>query len=312
VMKGKFGTLVKRIQSSPLEDIMEIVSDITEILMNYLVCISIVTAVSCGFKGEHAPLLYWVLPLAMPLYCWVLRRKAQQLSMFIVMHIPAAIVLVAVSFLYRQNQWFWILTYFLIAVVYIINSVVVRVKEKAEDSMPTMLAMIIALLMFFVGAYMESDTTCQRIIYLTLGYVFLWMMRSYAQFFYNYLYTNKSSAAVIPEKSILRISLRNALIFSILGVSIVGILVASPISAWMTDQVKEFGLLFVKAFIYLLMLVAGDGGKEPEVVENEVPVMDPSNLVGALGTSEASVFALILEKVLFLVAFVLIFMRSLI
>lgn len=286
--------------AKPLEDKLQMIADIIELLLNYLVLLCLLNGAGAVGNMLNPPLWYWFLPLVYPFYYWFLREKMRYLSLFLLLHLPVAIVMPALSFQLNHDRYFWIVTMILSSLIYTVHSIYARIREKKTDSVPYGMAMAIAVVAFLLAAYLGVDLACTRIMVCGVAYVFLWLIRNYLEYFSNYLSVNRSAAGAMPEKSILQVSLRNVLI-STTGVTALLVAVLwSPLSSWLTEFAKDFGFLLLKGIASILMLFS-TSKSEGEEIMNSDPSMGGAQMMGGMD-GEPSLLMLILEKVLFVVA----------
>ena len=282
-----------------LENTLHTVNDILELLVNYMVLLCIVTALAAAIGALDSPFWYWIIPAVLPFYYWILRQKTAYLSLFLLLHLPAALGMGIIGLNLPQHRYFWAAAYIVSAVVYTFNSIYVRIRERKADSLPTGLAMTLAVISFFVSTYMKSDAGNNRILVFTLLYVFLWLMRTYVQRFENYLLTNRNAAGAMPERSILQISIQNVLMCSTAAVAALAVLIWSPVSGWLTEQAKKFGLLLLKGLAALISLLASDKPDEEKLLEQAMSE-GPQQLGEMVQAAEAPWWLQLLEQLLYL------------
>ena len=246
-------------------------AELLELLMNYLVFICAVTTASGILGAVDSPLWYCFIPFALPFYYWFLRRRIGHVAVFVLLHMPAAVLTCAAGFALKDHRILWIILLIAGVFLYTVNSVYVRVSEKKSESMPAGMALGLTVLEFFITAYARYERGLRILMICTLIYVFLMLLRMYLKCMTDYLLTNKNAAGAMPEQAIVELSSRNVIIQSALAVAAVGVLVTTSAADRLTQLVKNAGLLVLRGIAMLLAWIASDEQAEEEILEEVLP-----------------------------------------
>lgn len=291
-----------------LEKKLWVTEQIMELVLNYLVFLCVLTAVSVPFGALDSPFWYWLIPVIMPFWFWTLRQKVNSLSVFLLLHLPVAGIVAGSGFALRINRIFWIVMLIFSAVLYTVNSVYTRVKERRGEAVPVGFAALITIIACLTCAYMGSEKSVNRILIFVLVYAFWWLIRNFIQYFCDYLLTNRNAAGVMPERSIFMISIQNVLVCSIAAVAAIAALIWSPVSGWLTAQIKKLGYLFLKAIAFLIQLLIKDNSAEEEALDTPLPEM-AGQITGIVESAEPSWWIQFLEMLFYIlgIGFTLVF-----
>ena len=283
-----------------IEGKLRTIAEILELILNYLVLICVLTAAAAILHMLESPFWYLLIPAGLPVYYWYLRKNIMHAGWFFMLHIPAALLIGAAGFFLKQNRIFWIVMLIASVLAYTVNSIVVRVKEKKQESLPAGMALGIAVVAFFGCAYVDAQKGCTRILVCSLIYVFFLFLRLYLLCMSEYLLTNKNAAGAMPEQAIVQLSMRNVLVQSAAAVAALAVLIWSPAAEWMTQQAKKAGLLILKGIAWLISLLASTDPEQDIPLEEAMPDLSSGMTAFAGAVEETPWWLKLLEQLFYL------------
>lgn len=274
------------------------------IIMNFLAIFCLETAVFAAFpvleaamedtKMPQPSLVCQLCMIFVPFLFWLIRETVRYFWLFIVAH--GAVAAAAVLLLGHTGMQRLVFGVFLAG--YMVNSFRIRLtghetedghenlngKGMEEKRMGAVISGIIAVITYFLCAYVGDETGCSRIWNTALLFAFFFFIDVYLQNVDRFVQVNRSSNSHIPVKGML---VRGGTLTLGFGTAVTLILAAgidNELTRTVTDFIRNTALAFIriigKIIAFILSLLESEGG---ESVEESVP----QEMVGAMGMAEA-------------------------
>lgn len=300
---------------------------------HWVVMFGIITIM--GLFDQENPLIFpWFLTGIIPFLFCVIRIKVKQFSIFFLLHILCfgiAVALPLPNILYRVILVVVVLAYSVVSIRVKLTANAelddlmsdslmnmaygtresadihsngagdgqvpeVLMNRKGWDSpIPPIAACGVGVVMLFFLGYIKDVEWSNYYAIVILVYNAIYFIYYYLHQYLTFLTSNKSSAANIPERAILRTGTKQVLAFALLAV--LAMLLLSNLE-WI-----EFALmLFVRVFFFILRLFVGDNGDGTEDQAAEEVVQQNADMSVGIDPGETGIIWEILEKIFFVVA----------
>lgn len=286
-----------------MEDWMKPISDILEMILNFLVIMCMETAADAAFGGfqasKEAPLYVLILPVFAPLIFYGTRRLVKKLIFFLAIHIVIIAALFYLAGLFPAAL-LWKITYLIVGILYAIHSARVRLTREGfdEGEIGPLFAGITAAVTFLFCSYVGRDICCARILWLALLWMPGYWIKDYLDNFLSYVKLNRRAAGAMPEKKILRGGMTMVGIYGGFSLILLAVCSQTPFVFWLSDMVRKAGYGLLRLFFGFLSKFA----REPEGM-TAVPENGGDRLQMMLEESieEPSRFAQVLEQILVMI-----------
>lgn len=274
---------------------LKTIVDLLELCLNFLVVLTMETALDAVAGRTRAPLWALCLPFVLPVAFYGARRWAQKLPLFLLLHGLALAGLFGAAGR-MPVPLLWQISWMVLGVFYVIHSIKVRIvrQEDSEGECPPMMAAFVAVGMFLLCGRAESQTGCGRILWLTFAWILGNLFKNYLENFIAYVEMNRRSAGAMPERSIFQTGLLLVAGYSGFSVALLVLCARTPLVGWLSGAVKRFGLWFLRLLISFLP-ETGETGSGQTAAESIQPERFGQMLPEA---SAPPIWWVILEKII--------------
>jgi len=217
----------------------------------------------CGFDKLNW-ISWMILSLVPMLYCTI-RRLTNGFLIFMVSHLAAA----SVTLLLPVNSWLERALLILIAVVYIIYSLYLRLKteDRLEHGFHPCVSVAISGGGLLFQKYQGTQEWNEQYVYALILFLGLFMLKIYLEQYLYFLVVNDINKGRIPEKAMFRSGFRLVAVFV---AAIVGILFLTSGVGWV-GQIATFLKNVFFWILHALFKKQEQLTEEPVVGVNETP-----------------------------------------
>ncbi len=252
-----------------MERKLETAVELLEIWMNFLLFIGLETVIDVGITGGATPVYVLFVPLTAPVLFYLLRKRLNQLPLFLLSHIAVAVFLFWMGG-FCPTPLLWRIAFTAVGVIYAVISLQIRLtkQEDGEGEYAAGFMGVAAVAAFFACSYWKNDAGGARIIWLVLLWLAGHWARSYLANFLGYLQMNRRAAGAMPERRIFQGGVISAAAYGMFSLVVLTLCSRAALLDKMSALVKRAGLLLLRAFVNFLALF---GSRTPEAEEMQMP-----------------------------------------
>lgn len=251
-----------------MEKKLELIVDLLEIYMNFLlvVCLELMPY---GFFGPEDPsVALFFLPMVFPLAFYAARRWLDRsLLLFLAAHAAVIFGVFKLVQLWHLGL-FWEIVCPALGVVYAFLSVKIRVttQKNAEGVVHPVVAGAVAGGSFLLCSYLKFSWGCEADVWLTFAWMPAWFVRSYFLNYLSYLRLNRQSSGIMPRRSIFSMGFAVAGGYSFLSVALLILCTRTPLTDLLTSFARSVIVFLLRAVFAILAFFAGEQG--PQIAED--------------------------------------------
>lgn len=300
---------------------------------HWVVMFGIITIM--GLFDQEKPLIFpWILTGIIPFLFCIIRLKVKQFSVFFLLHIASLVVAILLplpNILYRVILAALVLAYSVVSIRIKLTAnaeledlmsdslmdMAYGTRESADihsnaanngqipeslmnrkgwDSpIPPVASCGVGVVMLFFLNYIKDVEWSHYYAVIIVVYHAIYFIYYYLHQYLDFLMSNTSSAANIPERAILRTGTKQVVLFALLAV--LAMILLSNLK-W----IEFLGMLFIRVFFFLLRLLIGDNGDGTEDQAVEEVVQNNMDMSTNIAPGEAGFLWEILEKVFYVAA----------
>ncbi len=255
--------------------------------MNHWIVIMAVMTVMKFFDYPSPYILLWLAVSVVPLLLYVVRCLVNHFYLFYLIHLllpVGVIVLIKGDGVIKGLLFMQVILYVFLSIRHKLHS------QGGEDvCLPPVLAACIGFAMYFLYDYQKGQAWNGYYVLAILIYLGFYFIYYYLDRYQSFLAFNKSSAANIPEKAMLRSGVAQIALFAVIAVGMM--LLVSDLK-WLDYIVYGAQLVFAAI---LKVLVRGRDAGPTEWIGTDSPVKGEG--MPDFGESETAMFWIVLEYI---------------
>lgn len=255
--------------------------------MNHWIVIMAVMTVMKFFDYPSPHLPLWLVVSALPLFLYMVRCKVNHFYLFYLIHLllpVGVIVLLKGGGVIKGLLFLQVIMYVFLSIRHKLHS-----REGEDVCLPPVLAVGVGFAMYFLYDYQKGQEWTGYYVLAILIYLGFYFIYYYLDRYQSFLTFNKSSAANIPEKAMLRSGVVQVGLFAVVAAGFM-LLVADV--RWLDAIV--YGVQLVFAAI-LKVLVSGRDAGPTEWAGTDAPVKGEG--MPYFGETETAMIWIVLEYV---------------
>ena len=255
--------------------------------MNHWIVIMAVMTVMKFFDYPSPYLPLWLAVSVLPLFLYMVRCKVNHFYLFYLIHLllpVGVIVLIKDGGVIKGLLFMQVILYVFLSIRHKLHS-----QEGEDVCLPPVLAACFGFAMYFLYDYQKGQAWNGYYVLAILIYLGFYFIYYYLDRYQSFLTFNKSSAANIPEKAMLRSGVAQITLFAMVAVGVM--LLVSDLK-WLDYMVYGAQLAFAAI---LKVLVSGRDAGPTEWAGTDAPVKGEG--MPYFGESETAVIWIVLEYV---------------
>lgn len=279
---------------------IELAEELLAIVMNHCFALSLTVSLLSLFEAEQISLLFWSSFVLVPVFLYVIRKTVRNFFLFYGVHLilPCLALLLPVSVYVKALAFFMVLTYSAYSI-----RLEIKTKDRKDHALSPFLGIPLLAVLLFIGNYIQNGLETQHIL-TALFYLACFFLYHFITSYFYFMATNESSTANTMERGIFTSGIKQTLLFTLGGVFI--LLLTCNLN-WMSGIVSFLGNGILRLLRVLFSLLSFKNAEEipEEILEEETrPEGLPEQMAEA---TDPSIFAIILEKLIFILFCIAIF-----